>query len=797
MDTDANENRAKMHPYKSLFPRATQSQSDINSNDNDGYNSNSFNSNISSAHISNSFINTEDPNDSLGLGLSFEEIEPPTQNKSITHLKATAQQQSQAFSPTQELHRSNKQESPIRTTRTIISLNSALESAKPKGNTSSTSLSNMIEKKSQESMTGNHLKFPETESSTSLTSNKASSSSVDLSSSRRKKSRSVDLSHMYLLNTDSDAQLTSTNESVADISHQVIKKYLGDENNSTLVPRLKTIEMYKENVKKSKDPKILFEFAQYMLQTALTMNTYPLDDSQTTKDEQEMKTIFLKESKHYLKKLCVKGYADAQYLLADSYSSGILGKIDNKKAFSLFQTAAKHGHIESAYRTAHCYEEGIGTTGDSRKALNFLKFAASRNHPSAMFKLGLYSFYGKMGLPTDVNTKQNGIKWLSRAAARANELTAAAPYELAKIYEVGFLDIIIPDEKYAMELYIQAATLGHVPSSTLLGQIYETGNDTVSQDVSLSVHYYTQAALRGDPVAMLGVCAWYLLGAEPAFSKDEKEAFQWAHKAAISGYGKAQFTLGYFYEHGRGCEINEIAAWKWYEKAAKNKDERAINKMENRDGTNGKETSKYYKKRNNKSSRKTLSISTLNLFATSEPDTNQSNSFFSESMDDNKKSNSINKSNSNTLGSDSMESANKIGQEEISFKKGLLPSRSSETNISVHNNDQYKASQSHDNQYFINHESSSSHNPNSNTENRQRSTLAPPNNLNTMKSNDGRTHATTTPSSFASTNTDSFKFASSSETPKLLQKPNKKKFGSSKGNTEGSKQGSKKDCVIM
>lgn len=797
MEAGATDNRAKMHPYKSLFPRATQSQSDINSNDNNAYNANSFNSNISSTHTSNSFTNTEDFNDSLGLGLSFEEIEPPTQSNSTTNLKPPTQHQSQVSPPTQGISSNNKQQSPIRTTRTIISLNSALDSNKPKSDTSSSSLSNVLEKKSQESMTENSLNLPETESSTSLTNNKASSSSVNLASARKKKSRSVDLSHMYLLNTNSDTQLTSTNESVADISHQVIKKYLGDDNNSTLVPRLKTIEMYKENVKKSKDPKILFEFAQYMLQTALTMNADPLDGSQTNKEEQEMKTIFLKESKHYLKKLSVKGYADAQYLLADSYSSGILGKIDSKKAFSLFQTAAKHGHIESAYRTAHCFEEGIGTTCDSRKALNFLKFAASRNHPSAMFKLGLYSFYGKMGLPTDVNTKQNGIKWLSRAAARANELTAAAPYELAKIYEVGFLDIIIPDEKYAMELYIQAATLGHVPSSTLLGQIYETGNDTVTQDVSLSVHYYTQAALRGDPVAMLGVCAWYLLGAEPAFSKDEKEAFQWAHKAAIAGYGKAQFTLGYFYEHGRGCEINETAAWKWYEKAAKNKDERAINKMENRDGANGKESSRYYKKRSKKSARKTLSISTLNLFATSEADTSQSNPVSNKSIGGNNDNNSLTKSNSNVQGSNGIEyvekDVNRIGNTEIPSNKGLFNSQSSENNLSVPNNNHHQASQNEDDE-FVNEQS---HHHSNSSEKKQRSTLATPNNLNTMKSSDARTRATTTPSSFASTNADSFKFASSSETPKLLQKPNKKKFGSSKGNTERSKQGSKKDCIIM
>lgn len=428
----------------------------------------------------------------------------------------------------------------------------------------------------------------------------------------RNKSVSVDLSHLYMVNSSLDTQLTSTNESAADVSHQLVSRYLGPGSNTSLVSRLKTIDMYRQNVKKSKDASILFNYAQYMLQTALTMeSSNTLVESNhdgESMTQAQLKKKFLKEGQHYLKKLSAKGYSDAQYLLGDAYAAGAFGKVENREAFTLFQAAAKHGHVESAYRTAHCFEEGLGTTRDARKALDFLKFSASRNHPSAMYKLGLYSFYGRMGLGNDVNTKQNGIKWLSRASARANDLTCAAPYELAKVYQNGFLDIVIPDEKYAMELYIQAASLGHMPSSTLLGQVYETGNDIVPQDTSLSVHYYTQAALRGDPIAMLALCAWYLLGAEPAFSKDESEAFQWALRAATAGYPKAQFTLGYFYEKGKGCEPNEVYALKWYEKAAQNDDNRAISKLK----AMGKDYRIPVNKKKNH--RKSKSVNTISLF---------------------------------------------------------------------------------------------------------------------------------------------------------------------------------------
>lgn len=340
-----------------------------------------------------------------------------------------------------------------------------------------------------------------------------------------RRSKSVELSQLYL-SGEKDIRFTATNESVAGQAHKKISSYLTTSSTASILSRQKTIEMYKENVKKSKNPDVLFQYAQYMLQTALTMDDNEIIDQ---KDSQKLERIdtksqLLKEALHYLKKLSVKGYKDAQYLLADSYSSGVFDKVNMREAFVLFQASAKHGHIEAAYRTSICFEEGLGTTRDSRKCIEFLKFAASRNHPAAMFKLGVYAFYGRMGLSNDINTKKNGLKWLSRAVAKANHLTCAAPYELAKIYETGFLDILIADMTYAIELYVQAASLGHIPSATLLGKIYEVGNEVVPQDAALSVNYYTIASHGGDPEAMLGLCAWYLVGAEPAFEADDKEA---------------------------------------------------------------------------------------------------------------------------------------------------------------------------------------------------------------------------------------------------------------------------------
>lgn len=145
----------------------------------------------------------------------------------------------------------------------------------------------------------------------------------------KKRTRSVDLSHMYLLNGSSDTQLTATNESVADLSHQMISRYLGGKNNTSLVPRHFCYLLYRQNQFFRFLPEVLFQYAQYMLQTALTIessNALVQDsDKEGNVSQSDLKLVknFLRQSINFFDS--IKGYSDAQYLLADGYSSGAFG----------------------------------------------------------------------------------------------------------------------------------------------------------------------------------------------------------------------------------------------------------------------------------------------------------------------------------------------------------------------------------------------------------------------------------------------------------------------------------------
>lgn len=392
------------------------------------------------------------------------------------------------------------------------------------------------------------------------------------------------------------------------IDQSVVKQHLGN-NSTNLKSRLEASEQYRRNARKSNDPKVLFHYAQFMLQMALELKELDLkptdgaaakashsrslsDVSSSSRRQsslnlsglneyQAQRAFFLREAQHYLKRLSDKGYVEAQYLLGDGWSSGAFGKVDDEKAFSLFLVSAKHGHVESAFRVAHCYEEGLGTGRDARKGIEFLKKAASEKHPAAMYKLGVYHFYARMGIPDTMTNKKMGINWLERASIVATELTAAAPYELGKIYYEGYKDIVIRDHEYAVRLFTKAAALNHVEAAARLGEHYEEGVDGLPTD-HLSINYYTQAALLGHPGAMLALGAWYLCGAE-CLEISETEALLWIEKSAACGYPKAQCTYGHFLQNGKGCKSDPKLAQEMFVKAAQGGYERALKRIDDKD----------------------------------------------------------------------------------------------------------------------------------------------------------------------------------------------------------------------
>lgn len=323
-------------------------------------------------------------------------------------------------------------------------------------------------------------------------------------------------------------------------------------NNASLLSAQKTLEMYRQNVKKTTDFSIQYSFAVFLISTAQEQGLDWSDpkkkaaphrdlDSPVVEVSAASPVELVREAKQILQRLANGGYPFAQYYLADGYASGLFskGKPDSNSAFPLFALAAKHGHAESAYRTALCYEFGWGCRKDPAKAVQYLRSAASKSHPGAMTRLGKACLSGDLG----EKRYREGIKWMKLATEAADTQYNAAPYQLGCLYETGYGDDIFRDLSYAAELFTQAADLGHPEANYRMGDAYEHGLLNCPKDPALSVHFYTGAAERGHAAGMMGLCAWYMVGAVPILEKDEEEAYEWARRSAELGKPKLPQTI--------------------------------------------------------------------------------------------------------------------------------------------------------------------------------------------------------------------------------------------------------------
>ncbi|PWN54193.1 HCP-like protein [Violaceomyces palustris] len=349
---------------------------------------------------------------------------------------------------------------------------------------------------------------------------------------------------------------------------------------AALLSHGKTLELYRQNAKKTNDPNLIYELAVFMIDASKTMGSDTASGgSGPSGKEDRAKEELIKEATGLLKKIADRGHPDAQYFLADCYANGIgtqKGKQDFGSAYTYFVLAAKHGHPDAAYRAGTCYEKGWGCRRDVNKALQFYRKAASQNHPGAMYRLATAELNGELGLK---KSAKEGVKWLKRSAEAATPEFPHALHELALLHERGIDNVLFVDPEYSCELLAQAGEMGYAPSAYKLGVNYEYGRMGCPQDGGLSIHMYNIAAQQNHKEACFALTAWYLVGAPGILPQSDTEAYLWAKKAAEQGLAKAEYAVGYFTEMGIGTVKDLAEAKAWYRSAAEHGDKRANQRL--------------------------------------------------------------------------------------------------------------------------------------------------------------------------------------------------------------------------
>lgn len=317
------------------------------------------------------------------------------------------------------------------------------------------------------------------------------------------------------------------------------------------------------------DDRLGLQFAKKLVEAAsvLANEGGRADPKQTARNRER----YINDAYKIVKKLVGNGSSEAMFYLADCHGTGQLGlEVNPKEAFQLYTSAAKMNHPQATYRVAVCCEMGAdgggGTRRDHVKAVQFYKKAATLGDGPAMFKMGAILMKGLLG---QQQNRREGIQWLKRAAERADEENPHALHELGSIYENAKSDdVVIKDERYAMELFTKAANLGYKHSQSRLGAAYEYGLMGCPIDPQKSIMWYSKAASQGEHLAEFALSGWYLTGAPPLLEASDQEAYLWARKAASSGLAKAEYAMGYYTETGIGTTPNVEEAKKWYFRAA-------------------------------------------------------------------------------------------------------------------------------------------------------------------------------------------------------------------------------------
>ncbi len=259
-------------------------------------------------------------------------------------------------------------------------------------------------------------------------------------------------------------------------------------------------------------------------------------------------------------------FADAYYFLGRFYGLGDGVSLDQSKAWDYYQKGHDLGSYKCGYAIGLSYHTGHGVDRNDelakelfRQSYPFIKMEAEMGDPVSTHILGTYYYYG--------------------------------------FYVQRYLFT-------AIDWFKKAADLGYSDSQYMLGMIYETMGDDLSNAQAQASMYYEQAAKQDHPYALYALGIWaielenyrqaefyleraarqqYALAAytlakvlDEHDAKHPLKAFEWFMIAAKQGHVEACYYVGLYYQNGKGVEKNLTEAIKWYEKAAIKNDRDAL-----------------------------------------------------------------------------------------------------------------------------------------------------------------------------------------------------------------------------
>jgi TPR repeat protein len=233
------------------------------------------------------------------------------------------------------------------------------------------------------------------------------------------------------------------------------------------------------------------------------------------------------------------GNAAAQLKLARAYESGTDAPQDVGLAVMWYRRAAEQGNSEAQDALGEKCLIGQGVEKSAVEAVSWFRKSARQGNSGAMYHLGA-AYYNGVGVQID---DALSYAWF-RLAKEAGDKRAAEAVERAE-----------------SALKPQTITIG----LEKIAQMYEK-DGSLPESQPEAARWWSVAAARGDEDAKVGM-AFNMLSAQ-GVPEDLNKARHACSEAAKQQNHRAEYCMGYIYEHGLGVTPNAKRARNWYGLAA-------------------------------------------------------------------------------------------------------------------------------------------------------------------------------------------------------------------------------------
>ncbi|KAL1216861.1 ERAD-associated E3 ubiquitin-protein ligase component HRD3A [Cardamine amara subsp. amara] len=196
--------------------------------------------------------------------------------------------------------------------------------------------------------------------------------------------------------------------------------------------------------------------------------------------------------------------------------------------------------------------------GEEDEDFQILEYQAQKGNPAAMYKIGLFYYFGLRGLKRD---HAKALFWFSKAVDKGD---ASSMELLGEIYARGAG--VERNYDKALECLTLAAEQGLFSAFNGLGYLYVKGYGVDKKNYTKAREYFEKAADNGDPSGHYNLGVLYLKGI--GVKKDMKHATQYFFVAANAGQPKAFYQLAKMFHSGVGLKKNLEMATSFYKLVA-------------------------------------------------------------------------------------------------------------------------------------------------------------------------------------------------------------------------------------